>query len=160
MNGFQRDYPEERRDKPPHPIEKRETILYNEESKEITMKKDSDNIKPEQEDQPAAKKRRGSWIPPLLCRLFGTVILLIVIVVTASIVVPQIRGFEVYHIVSGSMEPEIPVGSAVYINTNTPPEDVEEKDIIAFESGDSLVVHRVTRNQIVEGYFKDRKSVV
>ncbi len=101
-------------------------------------------------------KKRLSLLASILCRLLGTCILLIVIAVTASIVIPQIRGIEVYHIVSGSMEPEIPVGSAVYINTNIPPEDVKEKDIIAFESGSSLVVHRVTANQIVEGYFNTK----
>lgn len=119
------------------------------------MRKGSDERKMEQDMQPE-KRRRGRWIPAFLCRLLGTVILLIVILVTASIVIPQIRGYEVYHIISGSMEPEIPVGSAVYINTNTLPEDVKEKDIIAFESGESLVVHRVTRNQIVEGYFNTK----
>ncbi|MBQ9156982.1 MAG: signal peptidase I [Eubacterium sp.] len=102
------------------------------------------------------KKRKGRWIPAFLCRLLGTAILLIVIAVTASIVIPQIRGIDVYHIISGSMEPEIPVGSAVYINTRIPPEDIKEKDVIAFASGESTVVHRVTRNQVVEGYFNTR----
>lgn len=99
------------------------------------------------------KRKIGPVIASVLCRLLGTLILLIVIAVTASIVIPQFRGIEVYHIVSGSMEPEIPVGSAVYINTKTSPENIAEKDIIAFQSGDSLVVHRVTKNQVVEGYF-------
>ena len=89
-------------------------------------------------------------------RLLGTCILLLVIAVTASVVIPQFRGFDVYHIVSGSMEPEIPVGSVVYIDTKIPPEDIAEKDIIAFQSGDSLVVHRVTKNQTVEGYFNTK----
>lgn len=102
------------------------------------------------------EKNVGKLIFSVLCRLVGTIILLLVIAVTASIVIPQFRGYEVYHIVSGSMEPEIPVGSAVYINTNIPPEDIVEKDIISFESGDSLVVHRVTRNQVVEGYFNTK----
>lgn len=104
----------------------------------------------------AGKKRLGRLFASLLCRLLGTVILLIVIAVAASIVIPQIRGFEIYHIISGSMEPEIPVGSALYINTKTPPEDVKEEDIIAFESDDSLMVHRVTGNQAAGGYFNTK----
>lgn len=102
------------------------------------------------------KKKKLSRIVPVLCRLAGTAILLIVILVTASIVVPQIRGYQVYHIVSGSMEPEIPVGSAAYIDTKIRAEDVQEKDVIAFKSGSSLVVHRVVQNQIVEGFFRTK----
>lgn len=48
------------------------------------------------------------------------------------------------------MEPDIPVGSLVYVKAIAP-EDVTEGDVIAFSSDESVVVHRVVENHIVEG---------
>lgn len=61
-------------------------------------------------------------------------------------------GYEIYNVVSGSMEPEIPVGSVIYVKAVSP-ETVEEGDIIAFTSGVSVISHRVVSNQTVEGKF-------
>ena len=95
-------------------------------------------------------------ISSILFRLAGSAILLIVIAVTASVVVPQIRGYEVYHIISGSMEPTIPVGSMVYIDGKVEEEDIKKDDIIAFNSGSEIVVHRVLDNLILEGQFRTK----
>ena len=51
-----------------------------------------------------------------------------------------------------AMEPEIPVGSVIYVKAVSP-ETVEEGDIIAFTSGVSVISHRVVSNQTVEGKF-------
>ena len=64
-------------------------------------------------------------------------------------------GYGVYNIVSGSMEPEIPIGSAIYVQSAAP-ESIQEGDVIAFQSGESVVAHRVVRNQTVEGTFKTK----
>ena len=102
------------------------------------------------------KRRKIAKTVAILFRVIGTLILLTVIGVTASIVIPQMRGYEVDHVVSGSMEPNIPVGSAVYVNKKIKPVDIEEKDIIAFKSGSSLVVHRVLQNQKVDEIFRTK----
>lgn len=89
---------------------------------------------------------------PGLCNLLGTLILLLVIAVCLPLALPRFLGYEVYEVVSGSMEPEIPVGSVVYVKYEEP-EDIVEEDVIAFQSGSSVIVHRVMRNKIVEGEF-------
>ena len=101
------------------------------------------------------KRKIGPVIASVLCRLLGTLILLIVIAVTSSIVIPQFRGIEVYHIVSGSMEPEIPVGSAVFVQRIQPVE-IKKMDIIAYQSGDSVVIHRAMENYLVEGLISTK----
>ena len=50
------------------------------------------------------------------------------------------------------MEPEIPVGSIIYVKP-VEPVDVAAGEVIAFQSGDSVVTHRVIMNQQVEGQF-------
>lgn len=89
---------------------------------------------------------------PGLCNLLGTLILLAVIAVCLPLALPRFMGYEAYEVVSGSMEPEIPVGSVVYVKY-TEPEDIEEEDVIAFESNSSVIVHRVKQNKVVSGEF-------
>ncbi len=78
--------------------------------------------------------------------------LLAVIAASLAISVPRFLGYGIYNIVSGSMEPEIPVGSVIYVES-AEPESIQPKDIIAFRGGDSVIAHRVVENQVVEGKF-------
>ena len=51
------------------------------------------------------------------------------------------------------MEPEIPVGSLVYIE-NANPEDMESGDVIAFYGGrdaNAVITHRVVENRVIMG---------
>ena len=65
---------------------------------------------------------------------------------------PRFVGYEPYEVVSGSMEPEISVGSVVYVKY-TEPEDIAEEDVIAFMSGSSVIVHRVVQNRVTDREF-------
>lgn len=87
---------------------------------------------------------------PFLCNLLGTLILLTVILSALPVTLPRLRGLEVYSVVSGSMEPAIPVGSVLYVE-HAEPEELEEGEVVAFYSGDSVVSHRLVRNNTVEG---------
>lgn len=98
------------------------------------------------------KHHKGGKFLPALCNLLGTLILLATIASYLPIVVPQLKDYHVYHVVSGSMTPEIPIGSIVYVQP-TAPETIQPGDIIAFQSGDSVITHRVVINHLVEGEF-------
>lgn len=98
------------------------------------------------------KTKKGGSAVPTLCRLLGALILLVVIAVCLPITVPRFMGYQIFNVISGSMEPAIPVGSAVFVKEITPSE-VQKGDIIAYASGDSVVMHRVMDNFIVERYF-------
>lgn len=96
------------------------------------------------------KKKSGGVFLPVLCRVLGTVILLAVIAAFLPMTAPQLLGYEVYNVVSGSMEPAIPVGSLILVDA-TRPEDMVPGDVIAFDSGESVITHRVQENRVVEG---------
>lgn len=98
------------------------------------------------------KKKQGGRVISVLCSVLGTLILFSVIALCLPVTLPKLAGYEIYNVVSGSMEPEIPVGSAVYVK-GIPPQELEEGDVIAFWSGNSVVVHRVQENRVVEGQF-------
>lgn len=100
--------------------------------------------------QPSKTKKRR--VVPLLCNLIGTLMLLAVIAASLAITAPRFMGYSIYNIVSGSMEPEIPVRSVIYVES-AEPESIQPKDIIAFQGGDSIIAHRVVENRVVEGKF-------
>lgn len=79
-------------------------------------------------------EHRGGKFLPALCSVLGTLILISVILICIPVTVPKLMGYEIYDIVSGSMEPEIPVGSVVYVK-EAAPEEVQEGDVIAFWRG-------------------------
>lgn len=102
--------------------------------------------------QSSGTHAKGGKFFPALCNVLGTLILLSVIGFCLLMTGPRMMGYEVYNVVSGSMEPEIPVGSVIYVKPAAP-ELMMERDIIAFWSNDSVVCHRVLQNNVVEGTF-------
>ena len=98
------------------------------------------------------KKKENGNVKAFLCHLFGTLILVAVIAALVPITVPRFMGYEVFNVVSGSMEPEIPVGSVAYIEP-TDPVELEEGDVISFNQNGSVILHRVVSNHQVEGYL-------
>lgn len=100
-------------------------------------------------------RRRPGGMLPAFCNIAGILILAGVILSCLPLTIPRLLGYEVYHVVSGSMEPAIPVGSAVYVAA-VAPEEIQDGDVIAFLSNDSVITHRVVRNRLVEGEFVTR----
>ena len=85
----------------------------------------------------------------------GTLILIVLIAVCIPFTVPKLMGYQAYTVISGSMEPEIPVGSLVYVES-VEPREVEEKDVIAFYGGsdsNAIITHRVLENRVIMGEF-------
>jgi len=100
-------------------------------------------------------KKRSTWggkILPALCNIVGTLIIIGVIFLLLPAVVPKLLGYEIYNITSGSMAPEIPIGSVVIVNP-VEPSEILENDIIAYERGNSVVVHRAVSNHTFAGEF-------
>lgn len=78
----------------------------------------------------------GIFVFLLFCGCMGLLLLF----------VPRLFKIQPQIVLSGSMEPEIPVGSIAYISENVLPEDVRERDIIAYKLGKNMnVLHRVIR---------------
>lgn len=104
------------------------------------------------ESVPRPSDRKGRKAFPALCSMLGTLILLGVIIAFLPLTVPRLMGYDIYEVVSGSMEPEIPVGSVIYVKAARP-EEVEAGDVIAFHRDGTVVTHRVEENHYVEGEF-------
>ena len=80
--------------------------------------------------------------------MIGVIIIVIVASACLSIVIPKLAGYNVYVVVSGSMEPAIPVGSIVY-SKEVDPAQLQTGDVIVFTDparGTTPITHRVVTN--------------
>ena len=78
----------------------------------------------------------------------GTVIMIASVVVCLGLALPRFAGISQYVVISGSMEPAIPVGSLVYAR-EADPASLDPGDVIVFytdEHTDTPVTHRVVEN--------------
>ena len=110
-----------------------------------------DSQPPDELDKPARKKRSLGWMPGIL-RLLGVGMLLLAIVMLVPVAAPRITGFETYAVETASMDPTIPVGALVVVQPKGAA-DLVKGDIVAYQRGDVVIVHRVVANQVVEGYL-------
>lgn len=63
--------------------------------------------------------------------------------------VPSVCGYSVMHIVSGSMEDEIPAGSYILIK-NVSPDKIKNNDVICFYSDDPAIYGFPNTHRVVE----------
>ena len=102
--------------------------------------------------QEQKRKRGGKIILPALCNVVGTLIILLVIALLLPATISQFLGYQIYNVVSGSMEPSIPVGSMVFVRP-TDWQDILPGDVIAFDSAGSVTTHRVVESHMFEQEF-------
>ncbi|MCL2670432.1 MAG: signal peptidase I [Clostridiales bacterium] len=80
----------------------------------------------------------------------------IVLIVALAMVIPWLFGVQPKVVLTGSMEPNLPVGSLVYVVPVSAEEDLAVGDIITYPGveGGKDVTHRVNRIETEEGIKK------
>src|SRR3954466_10939972 len=78
-----------------------------------------------------------------------TVVMLLAFALAGIMVLPTLLGFERYVIISGSMVPTLPVGSAVYDEV-VPVSQIEVGDIITFIPPPEYDIHDPVTHRVVE----------
>lgn len=96
-------------------------------------------------------RKKGNALSVIL-NIEGIVIIVAVLLIMIPLFLPRIMGYQTFNVISGSMEPNVPVGSLVLAKKITP-QDVQTGDIIVFRRGGSVVTHRVVENQKEEQQF-------
>lgn len=82
--------------------------------------------------------------------IIGSVFVAVTLILAVMLALPNLLGWQQFTVMTGSMEPNVPVGSMVYISSVSPSE-IAEGDIVTFSRGDEVVTHRVVSNHLVEG---------
>ena len=78
----------------------------------------------------------------------ATVLLLAVMAVALPFSVPKLFGYQIYNVLTQSMEPAMPVGSAIYVK-RCDPQALEQGEIITFRLSQAtglVETHRVMEN--------------
>ena len=103
------------------------------------------------------KKKKGKPTPLGRFLIFlGTLMMWAAILVCLALAAPRLAGIKTYAVISGSMEPAIPVGSMVY-SREVDPKTLETGDVIVFYNSNATqgdgsttgiipVTHRVVLN--------------
>lgn len=102
-----------------------------------------------------AGKKKGRRILAAGIRIVAAILLIVLVIACIPLTIPRFFGYEIYSVISGSMEPAIPVGSLVYIK-GIEPSEVQEGDVIAFYGASdsaSIITHRVVENRVLMGEF-------
>ena len=90
--------------------------------------------------------KKPGKVLPALCNVLGVLLIVAVVGLCLPLVVPSFMGGNVFAVVSPSMEPEIPVGSAVFTES-VQPSTLEVGDIVAYNDDGNVITHRVTVNR-------------
>lgn len=78
-----------------------------------------------------------------LVRAIETLFVIAAVALAAALLLPRLFGYTPYAVLSGSMEPELPVGSMVYVH-ETDPATLQAGDVVTFYRSDGAVVtHQV-----------------
>lgn len=104
-------------------------------------------------EKKARKKKNARQRLSSILSALGTILLVLLVLSCLPLTLPKLFGYHIYSVVSGSMEPAIPVGSLVYIQEMEPGE-AEEGEIVAFygaRDSASIITHRVVENRPMMG---------
>ena len=90
------------------------------------------------------RKKIHSTPASVLCTLFGTLILIASLIICGMLIIPELMGYQSYVVLTGSMEPTIPTGSIVFVET-VEPEMLEVGEVVTFyQNGAGVPVsHRI-----------------
>ena len=78
-----------------------------------------------------------------ICGILSTLILVVLLALAVLLVGPVLLGYTELAVLTGSMQPTLPVGSLIYIK-EADPAQLQVGDVITYQlEGDTMVTHRV-----------------
>jgi len=86
----------------------------------------------------------------IISKTLGTGVIICTILLLLALTLPRLLGFDTYNVLTGSMEPEISVGSLILVKYRNP-EEIKVGDVIAYSHNDVVVCHRIIENNISSG---------
>lgn len=88
-----------------------------------------------------------------ICNILTTILIIALLALAIVLIAPRLLGYQSMAVLSGSMEPEISVGSIVFTK-DADPAGLEVGDVITYKlSGNTLVTHRIIEKDEVAEQF-------
>ncbi len=80
----------------------------------------------------------------VLCNVLSAILLIALVALAGLVLVPRVMGYQEMAVLSGSMEPNIHVGSVVFVDDDVDPSTLEAGDVVTYYMNeDTFVTHRV-----------------
>lgn len=78
-----------------------------------------------------------------ICGFLSGVLLIVLAVLAGILIIPKLMGYEEMAVLTGSMEPNYPVGSLIFVKEEDP-ENLKVGDVITYRlDEDTVVTHRI-----------------
>lgn len=78
-----------------------------------------------------------------ICGFLSGVLLIVLAVLAGILIIPKVMGYEEMAVLTGSMEPNYPVGSLIFVK-EVDPENLKVGDVITYRlDEDTVVTHRI-----------------
>ncbi len=78
-----------------------------------------------------------------ICGFLSGALLIVLAVLAGILIIPKIMGYEEMAVLTGSMEPNYPVGSLIFVKEEDP-ENLKVGDVITYRlDEDTVVTHRI-----------------
>lgn len=90
--------------------------------------------------------------------IVGAAFILMTVVMTKPGQVPDVAGYSILRVLTGSMEPEIPTNSIILIRKSNP-SDVRVGDVISFYSADPALRGSVNTHRVIEIEQENQRTV-
>lgn len=79
-----------------------------------------------------------------ICNILSTLLLVALVLLAGVVLVPRVMGYQEMAVLSGSMEPNIHVGSVVFVDDDIDPATLQAGDVVTYYMNeDTFVTHRV-----------------
>ena len=94
-------------------------------------------------------RARQNW--RTIAKVLGTIALILIVAPFIAHIQPGLVGADQsFVVVSGSMEPNIPVGSIIFVESDVSAEEIDEGDVITFSKGRNTrtTTHRVHEKHV------------
>ena len=92
-----------------------------------------------------------------ICNVVSTIVIIVLAAIACLFLLPNIFGLKTMAVISGSMEPSIPVGSIIVTKPIDNYTEIAVNDVISFKvSEETIVTHRVVEIDLEEGFISTK----
>ena len=88
-----------------------------------------------------------------ICNVISGLLAVVLLALAGVLIVPYLMGYTELAVLTGSMQPTLPVGTLIYVK-EVEPETLQVGDVVTYRlEGETMVTHRVVENNTLMGQF-------
>jgi len=129
-------------------MRERKDLYTSREEVELLLKQTRESDEKEDQKRTGKKKKKSVW--KIVRRTLYVLAVLVLLLTLGKIWLsrlqgetPSLFGYQVYVVQTGSMDPTLPIGSAILVKQLTDDYQLKVGDVITYNHNDSVITHRI-----------------